>query len=68
MATDSSILSWEIPWTEEPGVLQSMGLQKSDTSEQLRIMYTCPFYWTYICLLAKNAAFSQSLESLLTSC
>ena len=27
MATDSSILSWEIPWTEEPGGLQSMGLQ-----------------------------------------
>ena len=26
MATHSSILSWEIPWTEEPGRLQSMGL------------------------------------------
>ena len=25
MATHSSILSWEIPWTEEPGELQSMG-------------------------------------------
>ena len=25
MATHSSILSWEIPWTEEPGWLQSMG-------------------------------------------
>ena len=25
MATDSSILAWEIPWTEEPGGLQSMG-------------------------------------------
>ena len=24
MATNSSILAWEIPWTEEPGVLQSM--------------------------------------------
>ena len=30
MATHSSILAWEIPWTEEPGRLQSMGLQKSD--------------------------------------
>ena len=29
MATHSSILAWEIPWTEEPGGLQSMGLQKS---------------------------------------
>ena len=29
MATHSSILAWKIPWTEEPGGLQSMGLQKS---------------------------------------
>ena len=29
MATPSSILAWEIPRTEEPGGLQSMGLQKS---------------------------------------
>ena len=28
MATHSSVLSWEIPWTEEPGRLQSMGLQR----------------------------------------
>ena len=28
MATHSSTLAWEIPWTEEPGGLQSMGLQK----------------------------------------
>ena len=27
MATHSSILAWEIPWTEEPGRLQSMGSQ-----------------------------------------
>ena len=31
MATHSSTLAWEIPWTEEPGGLQSMGLQKSWT-------------------------------------
>ena len=31
MATQSSILAWEISWTEEPGGLQSMGLQKSQT-------------------------------------
>ena len=31
MATLSSILAWEIPWTEEPSELQSMGLQKSRT-------------------------------------
>ena len=28
METDSSILAWKIPWTEEPGELQSMGLQR----------------------------------------
>ena len=28
MATPSSILAWMIPWTEEPGGLQSMGLQR----------------------------------------
>ena len=31
MATHSSILAWTIPWTEETGGLQSMGLQKSWT-------------------------------------
>ena len=30
-ATHSSIPAWEIPWTEEPGGLQSMGLPKSQT-------------------------------------
>ena len=28
MATHSSILAWRIPWTEEPGGLHSMGLQR----------------------------------------
>ena len=28
MATHSSILTWKTPWTEEPGGLQSVGLQK----------------------------------------
>ena len=29
MATHSSILVWEVPWTEEPGGLQSMGSQRA---------------------------------------
>ena len=33
MTTHSSILAWEIPWTEEPGGLQSMELQESDTTQ-----------------------------------
>ena len=28
IATHSSLLAWEIPWTEEPGGLQSIGLQR----------------------------------------
>ena len=35
MAAHSSILVWRIPWTEEPGKLQSMESQESDTTEQL---------------------------------
>ena len=35
MATHSSIPAWRIPWTEEPGGLQSTGSQKSDMTEQL---------------------------------
>ena len=31
MATHSSVLAWRIPWTEEPGGLQSTGSQKSQT-------------------------------------
>ena len=31
MATNSSILAWEIPWREEPGGLQYMGSQKGQT-------------------------------------
>ena len=35
MAIYSSILAWRIPWTEEPGGLQSMGSQESDTTWRL---------------------------------
>ena len=33
MSTHSSILAWEIPWTEEPGGLQSMGHKELDMTE-----------------------------------
>ena len=33
MATHPNILAWRIPWTEEPGRLQSMGVQELDTTE-----------------------------------
>ena len=38
MATHSTTLAWKIPWVEEPGRLQSMGLQ-SDTTELLHFTY-----------------------------
>ena len=37
MATHSSILAWRIPWTEEPGRLPFMGLQKLDTTWHYKI-------------------------------
>ena len=33
MATHSSVLTWRIPWTEEPSRLQSIELKESDTTE-----------------------------------
>ena len=35
MATHSSILAWRIPWTEEPGEVQSMASQRVGPTEQL---------------------------------
>ena len=42
METHSSILTWEIPWTEEPGELQSMGKESGmteHTSSQLPMLW-----------------------------
>ena len=37
IATYSNILAWKIPWTEDPGGLQSKGSQDSSTTEQLTL-------------------------------
>ena len=37
MVTHSNILAWRIPWTEEPGGLQSMVRKELDTTEQLTL-------------------------------
>ena len=39
IATHSSILAWRIPWIEEPGGLQSLESQESDTTEQLTLHF-----------------------------
>ena len=38
MAAHSSILAWRIPWTEEPGRLQSTGHKESDMTERLHFI------------------------------
>ena len=35
MATHSSILAWKIPWSKEPGGLQSIGSKESDMTEMI---------------------------------
>jgi len=40
MATPSGIFAWRIPWTEEPGGLRSIGLQKSDMTEATKCACT----------------------------
>ena len=48
MATPSTVLAWEIPWTEEPGGLQSMGLQRVrhnlGTKQQQEISKKCVIF------------------------
>ena len=41
MATHPCIIAWEIPGTEEPGGLQSMGCKKSDTEQTCNLPFTC---------------------------
>ena len=48
MASHSSILAWKIPWTEEPGRLQSMVLLTSDMTEQFH------FHFSLSCIGEEN--------------
>ena len=45
MATHSSTLAWRIPWTEEPGGLQSIRVEKSQTLLKRLSTHTVLFYW-----------------------
>ena len=44
MATHSSVLAWEIPWTEEPGRLQSMGSQRVGHDLVTKTTTVCQIY------------------------
>ena len=50
VATHSSILAWRIPWTEEPGELQLMGLQRVEHNRETN---------TYV--KRKNSAYKEAL-------
>ena len=73
MATHSSIIAWRIPWTEEPGVLQSMGSQRIGHDW---VIETFPLLWTIpvivdMILLEKSqlyfyASKKQQLENVIT--
>ena len=67
MATHSSTLAWKIPWTEEPGGLQSMGLQRvrhdwasfpSISKWKIRMVF-CPSYRFSV----KNSEWSKTAEA-----
>ena len=40
MATHSIVLAWRIPWTEDPGGLQSIGFKESHTTERLTLSFS----------------------------
>ena len=44
METHSNTLAWKIPWMEEPGRLQSVGLEESDLTERF------PFHFSLSCI------------------
>ena len=59
MATHSSFLAWKIPWTEEPGRLQSMGSQKS----QIRLNTTTSNHQVLFQICVRKIYHKLSLES-----
>ena len=59
MATHSSVLAWRIPWTEDPGELQSMGLQRVRPQGQIQIVLLFSS-----CMILGNFLLSPSLSHL----
>ena len=52
MATHSNTLAWRIPWTKEPGGLQSMEPQRVDTTEQLTLSLVNLYCSLYVCFMS----------------
>ena len=57
MAIYSSILAWRIPWTEEPGGLQSWGRKESDMTEGLTLSLSFLFHF-----LSKPGEYGQAVR------
>ena len=66
MTTHSSILAWRIPWTEEPGGLQSWGHKESDMTERLSSAHTEEN--SFIALLGKGGPQQAVLCLVTQSC
>ena len=62
MAIYSSILAWRIPWTEEPGGLQSMGLQRVEHDCLLTLSLTYKYIYAYICVVFNPYEIAMILE------
>ena len=62
MATRSSILAWKIPWTEDPGRLQSMGLQsQTRLSDFTSLLFLAVFLFL---IFSKAISFASQLHHL----
>ena len=59
MAPHSSILAWKIPWMEEPGRLQSMGLQSRTRLSDLAHSLTHSLRWLLLWSMASRACMLQ---------
>ena len=64
MATHSSILAWRIPWTEEPGGLQSTGRKESDSTERLHFHFHVNIWVSQVALVVKNPPAKQGTRLL----
>ena len=61
MATHSSILAWRIPWTEDPGRLQSLGLQR------IRLNWATNTFTSFFYLVASHSSLCSKLMSFNTN-
>ena len=68
MATHSSILAWRIPWTEEPGGLQSMGWQRVRQDWETRHRHTLNIYVKNISAKLLIKTLPNQLHSVFLNC